>query len=388
MRKMAHRERVLVALERKEPDRVPLDLGGWAGLTKEAYSSLKRHMGFFDEAKISVDNWNVVRHVDERILTHLDIDFRTIYFGDERISYREEEIFVDEWGIEYKEMKNIYNTYVEVVKHPLANADMKDLENYDWPDPYTIPNLRIKTQPLRNEAKELYEHTDYAIVGGYIGGQILERCWYLRGMEQFMIDLSNNREFATTLMDRILEVEKGFMDLFLRAVGKYIHIIIVSDDLGSQRGPLISPKMYRALIKPRHKELYRFIKKRTNAKILQHSDGAVFPFIEDLIDVGVDILNPLQPLAGGKDLRRIKRIFGKDLSLWGGFDIQNILPSGSQKSIQEEVKETLKMLAPGGGYIFSPAHNIQGDVPPENIVSMYKSAHTYGRYPNNIDNVL
>jgi uroporphyrinogen decarboxylase len=194
------------------------------------------------------------------------------------------------------------------------------------------------------------------------------------------MDLMQNEKFAQVLMDKILNFQIRLLENLFKEIGSYIDVIKIGDDLGAQNALLISPKSYRKLIKPRHKKLISFIKKKTKAKVLLHTDGAVYSLIEDLIEIGVDILNPLQVSAKGMDAKRLKKEFGDELCFWGGIDTQKILPQGSTKEIEEEVKRIIDELAPGGGYILASVHNIQPDVPPENIYAMYQAAQKYERW--------
>ncbi|MCX7668398.1 MAG: uroporphyrinogen decarboxylase family protein, partial [Atribacterota bacterium] len=181
------------------------------------------------------------------------------------------------------------------------------------------------------------------------------------------------------LLDTLLEFQLQFFDEFLSRVGNYIQVIMLGDDLGTQRAPLFSPTLYREIVKPRHKKLFAFIKSRTSAKIFLHSCGAIKPFIPDLIDAGVEILHPLQPLAWGMEHSGLKRDYGNKLCFWGGVDIQGAL-CGSLKEIALEVEKRITILGQGGGYVLAPAHNIQPDVPPENVVEMFDHAVTVGGY--------
>jgi len=226
---------------------------------------------------------------------------------------------------------------------------------------------------LAEEAHRLYEETDYALVADFLGGGIFEQALWMRGFERFMMDMVSDEPFATALLDTLLELYIEFYAVYLEAVGPYVQIVAVGDDLGMQTGPLISPRLYRRLIKPRHRELYDFIHSRTEAKIMHHTCGSVFPFVQDLIDVGVDILNPIQTSARGMDPVALKREFGERLVFHGGIDVQQILPFATPERVREEVRHIVTTLGQGGGYIFAPSHNIQADVPPENIVAMYEA---------------
>jgi len=373
---MNPRERVLTTLQHKEPDRVPISLGcAPSSMTPLAYERLKKYLGIKGEDDEIVGEQVVIKF-DERILQKFEVDFRCIYLNSPRDwkgKTYQDGTFTDEWGIRYKRAGD----YLEMVDHPLKDATVEDLQTYNWPDPHDSG----RTDGVRKRAKELYETTDYAI-DSYFIASIFEQSWYLRGFERFLTDLVINQEFAEALLDKVLEIQKGFFEEYLKAVGDYIHIVRVFDDLGMQTNLLMNPSLYRKLIKPRHKELYRFIKQRTKAKLLHHSCGAIYPLIGDLIEIGLDILNPMQPKALNMDNpEKLKEKFGEKICFHGGIDIQEILPYGTPKQVREEVKKRIRGFAPGGGYILATAHNIQADVPPENVVAMFEAARKYGEYP-------
>jgi uroporphyrinogen decarboxylase len=213
------------------------------------------------------------------------------------------------------------------------------------------------------------------------GAGVFEQSVAIRGNENFYVDLIANPKLATAIMDKMLEFYIGFWEEMLPIVGPYVQVIKVGDDLGMQNGPLISPDLYRSLIKPRERELISFIKKRTDAKIYFHSCGSVYEFIPDLIEIGVDVLNPIQVSAKDMVTKRLKQEFGERLSFWGAVDTQQVLPFGSQEDVEAEVRKRIGDLAPGGGYILSSVHNIQAKVPPENIAAMFDAAFKYGEYP-------
>jgi uroporphyrinogen decarboxylase len=205
---------------------------------------------------------------------------------------------------------------------------------------------------------------------------------WLRGHAQFYMDLISNRDFVTALLDRLLDIEMRLARNVLEVVGDYIQVVRVSDDLGTEHGPIISPNLYRELIKPRQKTLYQFIKNNTRAKLLLHSCGSVYQLIPDFIEIGVDALNPVQVSARDMDTGKLKKEFGDKLTFWGGgCDTQKVLPMGTLEEVKQEVKKRIRELAPGGGFIFTPVHNIQYDVSPEKICALYDTAFETGWYP-------
>jgi uroporphyrinogen decarboxylase len=207
-----------------------------------------------------------------------------------------------------------------------------------------------------------------------------ELAYALRGLEQLLTDLVLNPQFVTALLDKILEINLKGTGKFLDAAGQYIQVFRAADDLASQQGCLFSPKVYRALLKPYYKRFFDFVKSRTDAKIFYHSCGNVTTFIDDLVEVGVDALNPVQVSALG-DTQALKARFGDRISFWGGIDTQRVLPLGAPEEVEAEVRLRIRDLAPGGGYVVGSVHNIQPDVPTANIVAMAEATRKWGRYP-------
>ena len=195
------------------------------------------------------------------------------------------------------------------------------------------------------------------------------------------MDMYIDPNYANALLDQNLKNTIGFWDIYLEEVGEFVQVVCQGDDLGTQIGPWISPKMYREWIKPRHKELFDFIRSKTNAKIFLHSCGSVYDLIPDLIDIGVEALNPVQVTAAKMDLKTLKEDFGKDVCFWGGgIDTQEILPNASLEVLKDHVKETIDIMAPGGGFIWVPVHNIQSDIPPEKIDAAYQTVLDNRKY--------
>jgi len=375
------RERVIAALEHKEPDRVPIDLGGSvSSIHAVAYDRLTAKLGLKIRSEIA-DKTQQLARLNEEILVRLGIDFRHIslkkgFFagGEDRFDDPSRRpYFIDEWGIKWG--KNPY--YYDMIYHPLENLTIDDLDDYRWPD----PKDPARYEGLREEVKNLYHTADCALVADAVFGGIYECAWWLRGFEKFNVDMYKRPDFAEALLDKILELYMGFYSRYLDEVGDYVQMVELGDDVGAQTGPIISPALLRRYIKPRWKKLYDLIHSKTRAKIFHHSCGSLYPFIGDLIDVGVDVLNPIQPLAANMDIGRIKKEFGDRLSLHGGVDIQRVLPLGTPNDVVEEVKRVIRLSARNGGYILAGAHNIQADTPVENIEAMFEAARKFGVYP-------
>ncbi|WP_369017606.1 uroporphyrinogen decarboxylase family protein [Thermatribacter velox] len=365
-------ERLKSAISKKLPDRVPLDLGSSiTGLTLFAAKKLCNLLGIKEDLKIIVKPLQLIEPPEE-ILIRLHIDTRYVRPTLPNQETFEEE-YIDEWGIRWRLASNGF--YYDIVEHPLKEGTLEEIEKFDWPE----PRQKELFSGLRERCEYLHRHTDYAIIGDPLSPALFEPAWYLRGMENFLVDLIQNRKYAERLLDTLLEFKIQFFDEFLKQAGDYIQVIMLGDDLGTQKAPLLSPKLYQEVVKPRHKNLFSFIKSRTEAKIFLHSCGAIEPLIPQLIDAGVEILHPLQPLAHGMNHQKIKEKYGDKLCFWGGIDIQSALP-GSKEEVRLEVERRIKLLGKNGGYVMSPAHNIQPDTPPENILEMFDYALEVGKY--------
>jgi uroporphyrinogen decarboxylase len=235
---------------------------------------------------------------------------------------------------------------------------------------------------VEEEAKTLFENTDFAVVGSAGGPtNIFELSWYLRGLDQLLMDLVADKHFAHALLRKVTDLQKAKYGEFLKKAGKYLDIVRVGDDMGTQGQPFFSPALYREMIKPYQREFYSFIKERTDAALMFHSCGNVYPLIPDLIEVGVDILNPVQVSINDMDPARLKREFGDRLAFSGAIDTQRVLPYGTPEEVEEEVRRRVQELGPNGGYLIASVHNIQPDVPPENVVALFRAGKKYGRYP-------
>lgn len=373
------RTRMRLALDHKEPDRVPIDIGGFqSGITSVAYENLKRKLGVSFKTHI-LERTQQLAELDEEILERLGVDTRYIFMRPSASWDSKEETvpnlyteYTDEWGTRWRKPQSSH--YFDPVGFPLASASIDDLRDCSWPDPDDLTRI----EGLREKAKNLWKTTDYAIFTSIAG--IFERSWFLTGFEQLLTRIIEDPRFIMTLMDKVLEIEVGIYNHLLGQVGEYLDVIVLSDDISTQQGPLFSPVLYRKIVKPRMEELIQFIKQKSRAKVAFHSCGSVSWAIDDLIDIGVEILNPLQVSAAKMDTKILKEKYGKVISFWGAIDTQRVLPYGTPQEVREEVKRRIDDLAPEGGYIMASVHNIQPDVPPENIIAMYEACIEYGRY--------
>ena len=375
---MNSRERVLKTLNHEEPDMVPVDMGSTENTTlcRLAYINLREYLGMAPDSKPYVIN-RMMDSVfpEEDFLEKYEIDFRAVRPSTAYQPKIEElpDGFIDEYKIRWKKA----SYYYDMVEHPLAEKTLDDFEDAIYADPY-IEERKIG---LREQAKDLYENTEYCITVGHIAMGPFEMSGNMRSYEKFLMDMYIDPNYANALLDQNLKNTIGFWDVYLEEVGEFVQVVCQGDDLGTQIGPWISPKMYREWIKPRHKELFDFIRSKTNAKIFLHSCGSVYDLIPDLIDIGVEALNPVQVTAAKMDLKTLKEDFGKDICFWGGgIDTQEILPNASLEVLKDHVKETIDIMAPGGGFIWVPVHNIQSDIPPEKIDVAYQTVLDNRKY--------
>jgi uroporphyrinogen decarboxylase len=390
---MNSRERILTALRHQEPDRVPIDLGAMrsTGITALAYRRLKEHLGIAEGDIYVYDTGQQLAVVESPILDLFDLDVMPLDL-DQLLGWQPYTLpdghparIVAGFTTETAPDGSVYQLedgrrvryrpptglYFDRIYYPLAEATTPaDLDPFPLRS-YSDDELLL----LRNRACHLYENTDYAIMGNF-GGSILEAGQDLRGWEQFMIDLAQGGPFLEAFLEKLTEVHLANLARYLDAVGPYIQIIVMVDDLGTQHGLQISPQMYRRWIKPCHSRIYGHVRQHyPQVYVFLHSCGGIYPLIPDLIEAGVQILNPVQISAAGMDPARLKREFGADLTFWGGgCDTQHTLPHGTPQEVAAEVKRLLDIFAPGGGYVFNQVHNIQADVPPENIVAMLEAA--------------
>jgi uroporphyrinogen decarboxylase len=381
---MNSRQRVQIALDHQEPDRIPIDLGGTivSSITKTAYFDLKRYLGLPLEEIIMLDNVQQLPYLAEDLMQRFAVDFRMVQLPAATapgLSVFEEGdyyAFIDRWGSKLHMPKD-GGLYYDWVDFPLKEATIQALDEYRWPrsDPQEY------NRQLRLQAESLYHSTDYAIVGSaVIGGGIFEQPARTMGLPNFLMALIQEPKFADRLMDRITDIYIESCNNYLDELGQYIQVFTFWDDVCTQDGWMIRPDLYRKLIKPKQRRLVEAIKKRTDAKLFYHSCGATFDLIPDLIEIGFDILNPVQVSAKGMDTKRLKQTFGNEMTFWGGVDTQHVLPFGSPQEVVDEVKRRIDDLAPGGGFVFATVHNIQAFVPPENIVAAFDTALEYGRY--------
>ncbi|MFO7668023.1 MAG: uroporphyrinogen decarboxylase family protein [Bacteroidales bacterium] len=355
---MNSRERTLAAIHHQQPDRPPL----YVSLTPQLAEKLSNLMGLPYEPPIDAMESSRISHMG--LLTGMGVDLvaiaptappsaPTITLPDGRER--------NEWGMVFREM----GIYSELDEFPLSGALTKaDILNYPFPDPLAAGRFDIAKEMLAT-----YGHS-HGIIGN-VETMFFEISWYLTGYEKFLMDLITEAEYLPHLMDRIMHYIIGAGKKLL-SMG--IDILWCGDDFGGQNGMLIDPETWRQIIKPRIRYMFEeFRKVQPDIKLAWHSCGSILPIIPDFIELGLDILNPIQPLAKGMDPESLKKNYGKDLVFFGGIDVQELLPWGSPAGIYDEVRRRIDILGRNGGYIVAPAHNIQPDTPVENVMAFFKA---------------
>jgi uroporphyrinogen decarboxylase len=399
------RERILAALHHQEADRVPIDLGAMrsSGIHAIAYNRLKAHLGLQGGQTLLYDIMQQLAQpeiaiVDRFHLDALPLPRAVIGLDPTRPRWKPwrlpdgspaivpvglEQVLGEDGGLEIRDDagRTLYRMptgglYYEPVYEPLAHATtVSEIEAWQ---PASISDAELAW--LAAEARRLRATTEKAIVG-LTGQRIYEGAQSARGWQRFMEDLAGQPALAQALLQRLADGACADLARYLDAVGEFIDIVQVGDDLGAQNGPQLSPRMYRRLVKPYQQQMWQFIKARSGLPVFLHCCGGIYPLIPDLIEAGVDILNPVQISAAGMDPVRLKAEFGRDLVFWGGAaDTQHVLPEATPEQVADHVRRQIDILAPGGGFVFNQVHNIQANVPPENIVAMLDAAMAHGAY--------
>lgn len=372
---MNSRERVLMTFNHQEADRVPVDFGGTVVtcLDYHAHKALKKHLLIDDNNDPLIDYTMGTVEPCEQLKVMFRSDFRRVGLN-VGVPDIVDGIFENGFGNKLKRADP--HLYFDTIHHPLKNAEIGDLEYMKLPDA-DDPALYYG---LKDRAKDVYENTAYAIVADFGVPGFYETSQKLRGYENIACDLMIDKKFVIALYDRLFELQKRYFKNYLDQVGKYVQVIGYADDLGMQDRTQMSPEIYREVIKPFHKKIFKFIHEQVDVKILLHCCGAIAPLLEDLIDAGVDILNPVQTRATGMDPLTLKERFGDRIIFWGGIDEQYILPHGSREEVFAEVEKMMKIMGKNGGYIMAPGHNIQSDTPVENIIALFEAAKKYRNY--------
>jgi uroporphyrinogen decarboxylase len=403
---MTSRQRILAALNHQVPDRVPVDFSGHrsSGIAPLAYARLRRALGLADVPLRVYDPIQQLAIVDEDVLDLLGVD--TVELG--RGFALNDADWADwvlpdgtpcrmpvwaipvrgegEWLLRTREGIAIGRMpdgamYFDQCHWPLLDSDdRRPLEDAMreslWTAVASPPGpLAPDGATLAAGARRLRESTSRAILALF-GGNLLEMGQFLYRMDRFMMMLAEEPLKVHAFLDRLLEMHLANLERFLAATGAHIDVIVFGDDLGGQNAALLSPKMYREFFKPRHSVLWRRAKELADVKVMLHCCGAVRALLPDLIDAGLDAINPVQISCRGMDAAGLKRDFGRDLTLWGGgCDTQRVLPSAGAEAVREHVTQQVRILAPGGGFVFQQVHNIQTNVPAQNILAMFDAVH-------------
>lgn len=382
---MNSKERVIRTINHKEPDRVPIDFGATMETTihHDGYRKLKESLGIcLDKPNVEMLKTAGFARVDDEVQRLIGADVRGIFpypANRNTIEYKEKEgysYFTDEYGIKWR--KPLGNgLYFDIIKNPLAGKSLEEIQAHPFPNPTDDRRFTHIPDYLSQVPSE------YPIVfDNCFGNGIFQMGNHLMGYDNFLMAMAMYDESATWIMDKILDLKMQFWGSVLDRFGDRIDVVKELDDMGTQANLWISPEMYQDLIKPRLMKLIHFIKnKKPGVKMMMHSCGSIVPIIPDLIDAGVDILNPVQYTAMGMAPVEIKRNFGKDLVIWGGgVDTQKTLPQGTVQEVKDETLRMLDIFMPDGGFVFAPVHAIQAAVPTENILAMWKTVKEFGRY--------
>jgi uroporphyrinogen decarboxylase len=383
---MTSKERVLTAINHEQADRIPLVIGvsNATGIKMKPYRGIKEIIGVQAPDKYLYD-WPELgtAEIDEATMRRLHSDVRGVLdLEPEKIRQRNRgrdphDDCIDSWGSGQSEV-NPGEWYPGV--HPLPDArTIEDLDSYQgWPDmsdPTRIAHVRESARRLAKENQFAIMATPWLLFP-------FERAHAMQGLEAFLLNMATYPDFARALLERIAAYCKQLMGHFLEELGNNVDIIKIGDDLGTEKSLMISPQMYREILKPIHADFIAFIKARTKAKVFFHSDGDVTPLIEDFIEMGVDILNPIQTSAGSmSDLSSLKKRFGDNIVFCGGIDTQHVLPHGSVEEVRQEVRRVMQILGPGGGCMIGAVHTIMNDVPAENVLAMVDAVEEFGHYP-------
>jgi uroporphyrinogen decarboxylase len=385
---MNSRERIFKALNHEEPDRVPYDLAGitWTGITNTAYQNLRKHLGMEPAEAVWSDVIQQIVIPSEDILEKLGVDTRGVFpltshnwdVYSKRVDKGEYWEYLDEWSFVHHFPKNGY--WFSLVKSPMEEDDFTRegiVADFPWPvagDPLRFGGLREKAIKFRDQDK-------IVMTKGLCAG-LFEMQQRVRGMENAMIDHLLYPENSDKLIGKLTDLKMEFWDKALDELGDVVDIAGEGDDYGTQESQLISPDQFRSNYKPHFARLLTFMKEKApGIKIIFHSCGNVRPIIPDLIEMGVDILNPVHVNATGMEPKQLKADFGDSIVFWGGgIDTQKVLPTGTTQEVIDDVKKNIEALAPGGGFVFNTVHNIQAEVPPENILAMINTLRKYGKY--------
>ena len=378
---MNSRERLLIALNHREPDRLPIDLGGTptSTISAAALENLKTHLGIRSETRLASPIF-LTAYPDDQLIRRFGVDVKMVTAKPPagfQLKTTAEGRVVDEWGVVYQKLEEAQTHFVVETEAPLHRITSKEeIERHPWPDPSDPSRVR----GLKEIARKYQQEGFGVVVNTPL--MVMTQTQRMRGLEQFMVDSALNQPLLEYLMDKILEIQLEMARHLLEEVDPYCDVVVIGDDLSHQGGLTYSPDMYRRLFKPRHRAILRILKEEfAEAKVLYHCCGGVEPLLPDLIDLGIDALNPVQVSAKGMgDTKKLKAQYGRDLTFWGGIDTQRVLPFGTPDEVKAEVRRRIEDLAPEGGFVLAAVHNLRPEVKPENICALYEAALEYGKY--------
>jgi uroporphyrinogen decarboxylase len=383
---MTSKERMLKTLRHEEPDRVPFDLNSTlvSGIHHIAYNNLRDYLGLPPRETELFDRVQGLARVHDDVLERLQVDTRGVLTGNplgwelELEETPEYEQFTDLWGITWRRPKP-YGLYYDMVAHPLKGATLEDAKRFAWPD----PKDKHRLEGIKDEASQL-ARSDGLVVLGTVGMTVglLQTFQWLLGFEDSFYSLAADPELTHYIVGKLAELDIEFWEWAIPYLGDDIKVVLYADDYGMQTGPVFSYEMFERYFKPWYSKIFQLIKKqKSDLFIFFHTCGSSRYIIPDLIESGVDILNPVQYTSKDMEPAELKKDFGKDLTFWGGgIDTQKVLPNGTVQQVKDEVRKRIDDFAPGGGFVFNTVHNIQADVSPENLMAMWEALHEYGEY--------
>jgi len=366
---MSSKERTLTALKGQEPDRVPL----YVTVVAELAKALARVTGIPPEP---CDAYLTNRISHTALLTALGNDLVGIGATappSHPTRTRSDGYQEDEWGFVYRPVAHSFGVYYEIVGRPLAGiTSVRELTRYRLPDPDAAGRFDVAREHVAR-----YGQT-HALLG-VIECTVFEMAWNLVGLEQFLADMALGKDYVGPLLDRVAEYSIG---VGLKLIDLGADIMLTGDDLGMDTGPMISPRMWQRYLKPRLKRVFGAYKAaRPDVILAYHTCGSVRPFIDELVEIGMEVLNLIQVTARGMDPAALKRQYGHRIAFLGGVDQRQVLPLGTPGDVEQEVRRRLSEMGLGGGYVLAPTHDIQADTPVENVLALFEAAKRWGRYP-------
>jgi len=365
---MNSRERFECTMNHKVLDRVPIDIGGTllTGMRPRCQEGLHRLLGF------SENGGEKDKGIDERILKWAGTDFRSVgaivNLPSKHTRTISLQAHIDCWGIR----RDIVGGESQITQSPLRGASLDDLKSYQWPEAHVNEEQLAK---WGNQARELRGQNQYVIVAEHPVYGILELGCWMCGYDDFFLKLAEDTDFVRFFFDKLLEIQLAVIEQYYSVLGSHIDLTTSGDDFGSQRGPLLSPMMFESLIAPYFAARIKRTKELAQCYYWHHTCGSVVKLLDQIIDCGVDILNPIQTSAADMEPKLLKNRFGDRIVFWGAVDVQQFLPGATPEEVPEHIQDLINVLGENGGYVMAPAHEIQDDVPPENIVAWIDTVH-------------